>query len=593
MSIGVAALVLAGSVAAQTGLRDDLSSILDDSSIPSLGYAVVRDGEVTEIDVLGDAPRDAAFRIGSISKSVTTVLVLRLAEEGLLDLQTPLTEALPDVGIASRWASTAPILLVDLLEQTSGLPGTSYADYGAHPTDISPLTVAGDHGSRTRWRPGAFFSYANVNHTLAAAAAEKAAGVAFDELVRTRVLEPLGLRQASFDRSAVGERLVESFDGNGQQEERWDLDVRPSGSLVASIDDLAALARFLATDGASGPWEGTEIVRRMRTPERALVARANYPFIYGAGLFPFVENGSVYYGHWGRIDGFQAVFGTNPNDRSGFALVANGADRRAFGRARARIAREIPGTPAQPDTVVAPFGGEVEGWWLPFTDDSAERAWISEVTGLVRVDRTDEGIALTAGLTPWSARALEPFGPGRFRVPGYPIATHVFAEDPAGETYLLGDQQLSLRRISSIEAWLRIAVLGAFLVALPLALIGGLRAFLQLVRGRAGPRRSAWILLGLAAASAGSFMVLHVLWGMLAPLSELRELSRPSSRSVTLAVLSVAWPLASGASLVKLLRGRSSDFGIGRVLAVGIAVVFGVVAAYLATFGFVPLLTWR
>ena len=101
----------------------------------------------------------------------------------------------------------------------------------------------------------------------------------------------------------------------------------------------------------------------MWDPRTSLAARDGYTCSYGLGLFGFLAADRVFWGHWGRADGFQATFGALPGEDRGFALLANGADRRAFGRTReilaARAARGLPAPEPSPPvaTDLAPFEG--------------------------------------------------------------------------------------------------------------------------------------------------------------------------------------------------------------------------------------------
>ncbi|MEM9342052.1 MAG: serine hydrolase domain-containing protein [Pseudomonadota bacterium] len=567
------ALTLA--TATQAQLRSDLEQILADSTIPSMAYALIEDGEISEIDVLGDAPRDALYRAGSISKSVTSAMILSLVEDGVLDLDASFADAIPDADLTNDHPS--PIRLVDLIEQTSGLPGTSYADYADQPTDLPALDVALSRKLTTRWEPGKFFSYANVNHTLAAAMAEAATGETIDTLVANRVFEPLGMTDATFDRATTKDRLVPSVDTSGAPLDYWDLEVRPSGALIGTIDDLAAFTRFIATD--------TTIVPRMRSPKAALVAQQGFPFIYGAGLFAFIENESVYYGHWGRIDGFQAVMGTNPETRSGFVLLANGADRQAFGAARARIAQTIDGAPAAVQPLDPAFEGDIEGWWLPFTEDNVKRAWISELLGLVHVQTDGGGLRLTPGVTPWASQNVSRLDASSFALPGFPVATHVFASDARGTPFMLGHGQASFRKISPAAAYARVVGLAAFFVTLIVSMVMGLVALMR--RRAASP---IWLAIGTASIFALSLHYLHVQWGMLS--SHYAALAVPGTRSVMLLMLSVAWPLFALIA-VYLIFQRWSDLGwMTRGSALFAVTSHATAVAFLTTFGFIPLVTW-
>ncbi|MFN7151436.1 MAG: serine hydrolase domain-containing protein, partial [Microthrixaceae bacterium] len=99
----------AGSVAGSTArrLRADLAGVQIEGRLPSVVAGLVRDGGLVWCDGFGDVhadPADTQYRIGSITKTLTAVLVLQLADEGLVDLDAPVSVILGDVGYADRSA---------------------------------------------------------------------------------------------------------------------------------------------------------------------------------------------------------------------------------------------------------------------------------------------------------------------------------------------------------------------------------------------------------------------------------------------------------------------------------------------------------
>jgi D-alanyl-D-alanine carboxypeptidase len=145
---------------------------------------------------------ETAFAIGSVTKTLTAALVLRLAEEGLLGLDDPVIRWLPEYADASFLGTTPArrqlVTVRMLLAQTSGL----YDYFNSLPLD------ARLRASKKRvWRPddvlafvkkplfiaGDGWSYSNTNYLLLGLIAERAGGAPYAALLRTRLLEPAGL----------------------------------------------------------------------------------------------------------------------------------------------------------------------------------------------------------------------------------------------------------------------------------------------------------------------------------------------------------------------------------------------------------------
>ncbi|MEM9498236.1 MAG: serine hydrolase domain-containing protein [Pseudomonadota bacterium] len=594
-------LLLVGvqSACASDALQARLKELLNQSTIPSVSYAVVEDGEVTLIEELqneGTDREEGAFRVGSLSKTVTTLLLMTLVDEGLLDLDTRVDSVLPDVQIANPWADTDPLRLVHLLEQTSGLPGTSHADHASVEPDYTAMDYATHSAHKLRWPPGRYFSYANGNHTLAAAMAEAVTGLPFDTLVKDRVLGPLGMISSSFDLTdpAVG-RVRVSYDTNGEREAQWHLSVRPSGALVSPIDDLARLLVFLS-DPQIGP-VSRQTVARLRDPQSSLAARDGYKHIYGLGFFGFIAGGQMFWGHWGRIDGFQTTLGTLPDQKSGFVLVANGADRRVFHDMRetlaAHVARNIPALPPLEEAQGIDTG-DLVGFWEPFTDDSLVRSWISKSIGLTRLEPTDDGSRLIARDRLGANDLLIPVSDRQFHTDRFPVVSHVFSRTPEDQIVMLGNGQLTYRRLNPVVGTLKWVWPWSAIAILVLACGAGfLGAVKLLTPGKPGSATRAALGLGVSGLCLLALHILYLLWGILGPLSALERLSYPSFSALFLAALSLTWPAAAIYAGICVIRPDPALRGLSRVL-LG-AVAFGLLVMALALFfeGWVPFLTWR
>lgn len=178
---------------------------------PALSVAVVRGGEVVWAEAFGsanlelDAPAtpQTRFRLGSVSKVVTATLAARLAEQGVLDLDAPISRYMPDLPQAHR-ATTLRQLLghqggirhYEGKDMRADQPGGSidqreYADTAA--------TLALFINDPLVAPPGTKSHYSTFGYTLASAVIEAAAKRPFVELVETLLAEPLGLTSLEAD----------------------------------------------------------------------------------------------------------------------------------------------------------------------------------------------------------------------------------------------------------------------------------------------------------------------------------------------------------------------------------------------------------
>jgi len=611
-------LLLAGSlqqaVARADGhpLRRTLEDILERSPVQGASVVLVEDGEIAWSFQWGVEDRrtsravapDTVFRAGSTSKNLTSLLVLRLVEEGQIALDTPIPTKGPVLAIENPWQASDPIRLVHLLEHTAGLPGSCYPDYAAEAADAAPSDYL-RHASPIllRWRPGAFHSYANGGHTIAAWVTEQVTGRGFDDLMEELVFRPLAMTSASFrTHDTATERMARSYAVDGREIPVWQMLMRPSGSLRLSAGDLAKLVQFYLRDGV-GP-DGrrllsAELVRRMERGETSLAARAGMQEgSYGLGNFGFAAAGRMFRGHWGRTEGFLTNWGYLPGSGLGFVLLLNTSDRATMTRLRDAIAGHLTRELPPPSAVEVGDGGvdlEAEGHYVNATHDMPLRAWLFKALDQRRI-RVEPG-ALTVDASGPDGFATWTYRPARGG--GY-VSGAVSAQvsgalvREGGQIYWVdGD---AFVKVSAAEAigrrWLVIAAV-CLAVVLPIYSLGWLAMRL---RRRSWPRAAEVWLRGTLALSSAGYLVtapLFVRFGLFGDTGELALLGRVSALSLTLSVASVVAAASAIASLgLTAVAGARLSFGMRLVAWISSLTLTALGVIWIAN-GWVPLTTWR
>ncbi|MGW1256140.1 serine hydrolase domain-containing protein [Streptomyces sp. NPDC002513] len=337
---------------------------------PSLVAAVVRDGRMvwhgSRTSVDGHAPdENVQYRIGSITKTFTAVLVLRLRDEGVLDLGDPLEKYLPGTGAGEA-------TLAELLAHTGGLAAESPAPWWERtPGALRPtLTdVLGQqpllHGTGRR------FHYSNPGYTLLGALVEELRGAPWEEVLRRELLEPLGLHRTSARPQAphAGGWAVHPWADVLLPEPAEDLGLMaPAGQLWSTTGDLARFAAFLVK--GDDRVLSAESLLEMRTPaappEAADVA-AGYAYCLGLEIRRSGERLLV--GHTGSLPGFLACLTLSVEDDVAAVVLANctsGPQLSVVGADLVRIVAEAePRTPEpwRPLKDVDPSVGELAGQW--------------------------------------------------------------------------------------------------------------------------------------------------------------------------------------------------------------------------------------
>lgn len=270
----------------------------------------------------GGAPvdPDTPWIIGSTTKTFVAVVVLQLAKEGKLDLDATVETFLPDLPAASR------ITTRQLLQHTSGVNEYLHAekveaDARREWSARELVAVALARGPVAE--PGAGYHYSNTNYLLLGELIEKVTSRPWHAEVRSRILEPLGLRHTGYSgepgppRLGTGHviergRFVEATD-------RW----HPSlGGAAGGIYSTAAdLMRFTLA-----LFEGDLLDAGRRAEMRAFVPgedQGHFRHAYGLGLESYTANDLTILGHMGTGSAHSAFIGYDPASRVAVAVQIN------------------------------------------------------------------------------------------------------------------------------------------------------------------------------------------------------------------------------------------------------------------------------
>ncbi|GAB7102968.1 serine hydrolase domain-containing protein [Streptomyces phaeofaciens JCM 4814] len=291
---------------------------------PSLVAAVVRDGRAvwhgarTSVD--GHAPDEQVqYRIGSITKTFTAVLVLRLRDEGVLDLGDPLEKHLPGTGAGD-------ITIAELLAHAGGLAAETPGPWWERtPGSLRPALsdVLGDQPAAHP--AGRRHHYSNPGYAVLGALVEELRGASWEEVLRREVLEPLGLDRTSMrpQSPAAGGWAVHPWADVMLPEPTEDYGpMAPAGQLWSTTADLARFAAFLVR--GDDRVLSVETLREMRTPAApAEVADLAAGATYGLGVQIQHQNGRLLVGHSGSVPGFLANLTIGVADDVAVVVLAN------------------------------------------------------------------------------------------------------------------------------------------------------------------------------------------------------------------------------------------------------------------------------
>ena len=322
-----------------TQLKEEIKEVMDAGSIPGASIAVVKGDQVLWVGGLGkadasrevDVTADTLFRVGSVSKSFTALAVLKLVEQGRLDLDTPVRQFLPNVNYVNPWMKTHPITVAHLLEHTTGFDDIHFPEIAKD--DVPNITLEAGlafhpHSRVSRWPPGTHMSYSNSGPPIAALVLESITGQEFESFAKEHVFMPLGMADSTFrypDKNS--ERLAKGHELDGKTYERYDhILFRPSGALNTSARDMSRYLRLMIN---RGELDGIhvfqpETIHRMERPKTTLAARSGHEFGYGLGNYAMVVAGHQFHGHDGSMaTGFMATSAYSSDLQVGYFVALN------------------------------------------------------------------------------------------------------------------------------------------------------------------------------------------------------------------------------------------------------------------------------
>lgn len=329
-------------------LPANLISGAERSHAPGMVGAILRDGRVEAAYAWGGAACDGsgvadindAYEVGSISKHITAVALLRLWERDRVDLDAPVGRYLDDIPEAWR-----AVTLRQLLTHTSGVPDYEEAGgYSVYETSPTPAEVYAIVSSRPLdFEPGTKWSYSNTGYFLLSLVVQRVSGERFGDYLRNHVFEPLGMHHTFMGGYApAGVELAQGCKpGEGEGAAR--IDVRPiteastfgAGGISSTLADWALWDDALRDGRLLTPRGMHEL-----TTTQHLADGEDTGYAMGLFIQPFRDVPNL--SHSGQTQGFVAFYQTFPERGVGVILFANQYQSGAGAVANGLAMRAVP-----------------------------------------------------------------------------------------------------------------------------------------------------------------------------------------------------------------------------------------------------------
>ena len=307
--------------------------VMQDKGVPGVAVGILHKGDmttagfgITNADHPLSVTDDTLFQIGSITKTYTGTAIMRLVEQGKIDLDAPVRTYVPDFKVRDE-SATAGATMRHLLTHTGGWEGDYFDDTGAGDDGLANY-VANMTELEQLAPMGKVWSYNNAGFSLAGHIIEMVTGQTYKVALKELVLEPLGLENSYLDpgavmthRFAVGHHIS---GGQAVVARPWPLarSAWAAGGIACHINDLLCYARFHLGDGTTD--DGT----RLLTPESMAQMQATQVTVrddeaWGLSWAIDAVDGARQVGHGGGTMGQVSWLGLIPEHHFAVAILTN------------------------------------------------------------------------------------------------------------------------------------------------------------------------------------------------------------------------------------------------------------------------------
>jgi CubicO group peptidase (beta-lactamase class C family) len=482
-------------------LQRAMKDVAEKNHVTGAGVALVSNGQLLWCGGIGkadlsanrDVTCDTEFRVGSISKTFVALALLKLEEEGRINLYVRLQDVAPEIPLKNRWGSSHPVRIVNLLEHTSGFDDMEPTEvYNRRDRANYPLLDVFkrfQEPQNVRWPPGTRFSYSNPGYGIAGYLIEKVTHEPFDAYIQRNILVPLEISVGDFRLTDANRAaLAQGYDGNPPRAVPYkNIYLRPAGDMKASPRELAKLVQFFLRRGRASDVQlvKTDNIARMEYPETVSSAKNGLRLGYGLGNYTESSGGVITHGHDGGIDGFISSYRYMPEQNWGYVVLLNSTvSGKALGDMNLLAIDFLSKDFAKPQQPVISLTvkdlKKFSGYYAPRAPRNQLLAFLGELTGGTWIGVTN-GKLRCSGLFGKSKGLLLPVGKNLFRGEKEPEATTVFFPDTTGRMIYVHsgeDGEPYGERVFPLWVFTRLLLLAVSAVvmgsALPYALFWGL-----------------------------------------------------------------------------------------------------------------------
>ena len=264
------------------------------------------------------------FKIGSITKVFTASAVMQLAEQGKINIDSPINEYIPEFSVKSRFKSTRPITVRDILCHHSGLPCDNLSGYVTDNPEAFHSVVPYLKNAYAVCHSGEMFYYSNLGYELLGVLISRASGMPYHKYIETVLLKNLGMENSAIVLSNEQKKLVSKPYRKGSEQTEPVMKTVPEDGIYSTAGDMLKFMKSII-DGGNGLFEESSTLEKMVIPQYPDNA-IDMNFINGLGWFigkPGLNHGGKVIWHDGGTPNFFSLLVIIPERQLGITLLTN------------------------------------------------------------------------------------------------------------------------------------------------------------------------------------------------------------------------------------------------------------------------------
>lgn len=410
-------------------------AMVDSNGVISTGAAGLKNGAAGE-----SLSPEHRVHVGSVTKTLLAVGILRLVTEDRLALDTPVEQILSGIKFENRW-SAHPVRIRHLLDHTSGLENLRVWQMFSEKADPStPLEFAFKKDPsvlRLRTVPGSRFSYSNMGYTLLGMVIEAITKEPYETYLDKNLLQPLGMNDSTFSFvSQVGEnadpRLAMGHLDNGSIQRALPIYLRPAGQFTTTASDMGLFLRFLMSDGTINGqgFIDQSLLSAMVKPLGTEAINAGLDVGYSLGLMKRDRHNVIGYAHSGNIIGYRAMIYLFPEQQKAFFISHNMDSETAKYERFNKILIEALGVNKTEPAAGGPMPEDIIDWqgvYLRTAFTIEAFSYFDVLTTFARVAKQQDRLSFNQFQK--AEVILTPVGGHKFRAEDRVAASHVLYRD--------------------------------------------------------------------------------------------------------------------------------------------------------------------